>query len=376
MISDGNGQLYADGAAGNGWCEMDISSYIVEEDTSVIEAMKQINSGARGIVFVCRDGKLCAVVTDGDVRRHILQDGDLLQPVSMIAHNDPVYLTADRSSQAGRVMRSRGITAVPVVNDKKEIVDIRFLRDEIQDGAVKEPAESKPRLDIPLVIMAGGKGTRLKPYTDILPKPLIPVGDKTITEHIMDRFAAYGCEQVLMIVNYKKDFIKAYYTDSEIHRDITFVEEEEYLGTGGGLRLLADKIKDTFFMSNCDILINADYADILNYHKQSGNIVTVVCAEKKFEIPYGTVLLDQDSHITGLEEKPQFDYRVNTGFYVIEPAFLERIPGNTFIHITDLIQQCIADGEKAGCYLISDDAWMDMGQFDEMDKMRERLGNF
>lgn len=352
---------------------MDISSYIVEENTSVIEAMKQINSGARGIVFVCRDSKLCAVVTDGDVKRYILQNGDLLLPVSGIAHNDPIYLTADQASQAGRVMRSRGITAVPIVNHEREIIDIRFLRDEFRDNEEEEQSGCTPSLDTPLVIMAGGKGTRLRPYTDILPKPLIPVGDKTITEHIMNRFAAYGCEQVFMIVNYKKDFIKAYYADSEIRRNITFVEEEEYLGTGGGLRLLSDQIKETFFMSNCDILINADYADILDYHKQGGNIVTVVCAEKKFEIPYGTVVIDPDKRITALEEKPQFHYRVNTGFYVIEPAFLKRIPGNTFIHITDLIQRCISDGEKVGCYLIPDEAWMDMGQFDELDKMKERL---
>lgn len=351
---------------------MHIRDYIIEENTSVIDAMKQINSGARGIVFVCRDGRLRSVVTDGDVRRYILQNGDLLQSVSMIAHDNPVYLTTDRVSQAGSVMRNRGITAVPIVNDCREIVEIRFLRDELQDRIEETP---KPRLDIPLVIMAGGKGTRLRPYTDILPKPLIPVGDKTITEHIMDRFAEYGCKKVMMVVNYKKDFIKAYYADSEIHRDITFVEEDEYLGTGGGLRLLADRAEDTFFMSNCDILIDADYADILDYHRQSRNMITMVCAEKKLEIPYGTVVMDQDNHIAALEEKPQFNYRVNTGFYVIEPAFLMRIPDNTFIHITDLIQRCISDGEKVGGYLIPDEAWMDMGQFDELNKMKECIGS-
>lgn len=354
-------------------CKMDISSYIVEENTSVIDTMKQINIGARGIAFVCQGTKLRAVVTDGDIRRHILRDGDLEQSVREIAHGNPVYLTVDQAKQAGDVMRRLSITAVPIVNDKKEIVEIRFLRDELRDSEENDQPKHQRSLDVPLVIMAGGKGTRLRPYTDILPKPLIPVGDKTITEHIMDRFAAYGCEQVMMIVNYKKDFIKAYYADNEIHRDITFVEEEEYLGTGGGLRLLTDRVEDTFFMSNCDILIDADYADILDYHKQSGNIATVVCAEKKFEIPYGTVLLDQENRIVALREKPQFDYRVNTGFYVIEPAFLDQVPRNTFIHITDIIEKCIAGGDKVGCYLIPDDAWMDMGQLDELDKMKERM---
>lgn len=353
---------------------MDIRDYIVEENTSVIDTMKQINSGARGIAFVCQGTKLCAVVTDGDIRRHILRGGDLEQRVCEIAQRTPIFLTADQAERAVNVMRSRSITAVPIVNEQKEIIEIRFWRDIFRDMEESGQPKQYRNLAISLVIMAGGKGTRLRPYTDILPKPLIPVGDKTITEHIMDRFAVYGCEQVMMIVNYKKDFIKAYYADNEVHRDITFVEEEEYLGTGGGLRLLANKVEDTFFMSNCDILVDADYADIFDYHKQSGNIVTVVCAEKKFEIPYGTVKLGQDNRIVALEEKPKFDYCVNTGFYVIEPAFLERIPRNTFIHITDIIEMCIAEGDKVGCYLISDDAWMDMGQFDELDKMKEHMG--
>ena len=355
--------------------QMHINDYIVEENTSVIDTMKQINSGARGIAFVCQGMKLCAVVTDGDIRRYILKNGDLEQPVCEIAHGNPVYLSAEQAGQAGEVMRKCSITAVPIVNENKEIIDIKFWRDEFRDSVQSSHSKQRRSLHIPLVIMAGGKGTRLRPYTDILPKPLIPVGDKTITEHIMDRFAAYGCGQVMMIVNYKKDFIKAYYADSEIHRDITFIEEDEYLGTGGGLCLLADKVEDTFFMSNCDILIDADYAEILDYHKRSGNMITMVCVQKNFEIPYGTVTLDRNRQIVQMEEKPKFGYYVNTGFYVVEPSFVARIPQNTFIHITDVIGQCIASGDRVGGYLIQDDAWMDMGQFDELEKMKQRLNN-
>ncbi len=350
---------------------MDIRKYIVEENISVFETMRQIESGARGIVFVCKGQKLYAVVTDGDVRRHILCGGSLEDPVSVIAHKMPVYLKEEQEEQAGSLMLQYYITAIPIVNDDGEIIRIRFWKDE-GDNKVKQ---EKRRLNIPLVIMAGGKGTRLKPYTDILPKPLIPVGDKTITEHIIDRFAEYDCRQVSMIVNYKKDLIKAYYADSEVQRGIHFVEEMEYMGTGGGLKLLAGEMKSTFFMSNCDILVDADYAEILDYHKQSGNIITMVCAEKKYEIPYGTVRTDQNHRVLGLEEKPQFEYRVNTGFYVIEPFFLEQIPHNTFVHITDVIEECITNGEKVGCYLIHDDAWMDMGQFDELEEMKKRLEN-
>lgn len=349
---------------------MDIRKYIVEENVSVIETMRQIDSGARGIAFVCRGNKLCAVVTDGDIRRYILRAGNLERPVSEIAHKTPIYLTLDQEKQAKELMNRYSVTAIPIVNSKQEIVDIKFWREEFQ----KTEVTRKRGLNIPLVIMAGGKGTRLKPYTDILPKPLIPIGDKTITEHIIDRFAAYQCNRIMMVVNYKKDFIKAYFTDNETKYDITFVEEEDYLGTGGGLRLLSGKMKDTFFMSNCDILVEADYAEILDYHKKSHNVITMVCARKKVEIPYGTVQLNEENQIVALREKPNFDFYVNTGFYVIEPSFLERIPKDTFIHITDVIESSIADGERVGSYLIKDDAWMDMGQMDELEKMREKLG--
>lgn len=342
--------------------------YIVEDSTSIIDAMQKIENNGKGIAFVCRGEELEGCVTDGDIRRHILAGGSLSSNVSLIANHNPVFLEEGEKSTAEAVMEKYYITAVPIVNHQHEIVDICFWREEYRNQ------EERKELDIPLVIMAGGKGTRLKPYTDILPKPLIPVGEKTITEHIIDHFAGYGCNNVTMIVNYKKDFIKAYFKDSELDHRISFLEEQEYLGTGGGLKLLTGCVDNTFFMSNCDILINADYAEILQYHQHAGNMITLVCARRRFEIPYGTIQINEVGQVTGLQEKPGFAYNINTGFYVIEPAFLEKIPENTFIHITDVIEKCIEEGERVGAFLIDDDAWMDMGQLDELEKMKEKLG--
>lgn len=349
--------------------QMDIRNYIVEENISVLDTMKQINAGSKGIAFVCRGTKLHGVVTDGDIRRYILSNGDLVRPVSEIAHRMPVYLPESEESRADEMMRRYSITAVPITDSAGEIIKICFWREDETD--VVEPRRS---LNLPLVIMAGGKGSRLKPYTDIIPKPLIPVGDKTITEHIMDRFAEYDCRQVLMIVNYKKDFIKAYYADSEAPRNIRFVEEHEYMGTGGGLKLVKDYVNGTFFMSNCDILVNADYNAMLEYHRVSGNLITLICAERQFVIPYGSIKTGESGQVEGLEEKPELVYKINTGLYLIEPEFLERIPDNTFIHITDVIEKCVREGEKVGTFMIKDDDWMDMGQMDEYEKMRVKIG--
>lgn len=348
---------------------MDIQKFIVQEDSNIIEAMKQIDASARGIVFVCCDRQLCAAVTDGDIRRHIMKNGSLTDPVMKIASAPPIFLEHGKEDMAVDFMEKNCITAIPIVNEKQEIVNVCFWRDMRQN-----PEKRRRSLQTPLVIMAGGKGTRLKPYTDILPKPLIPIGEKTITEHIIDRFAEYDCKDVMMIVNYKKDFIKAYFKDISTESKITFIEEEEYLGTGGGLRLVQDHLHTTFFMSNCDIIIDADYDKILDYHRSAGNLITMVCAGRRFEIPYGTIQTDTDGRVTELVEKPGLEYMINTGFYLIEPAFLRKIPENTYVHITDIIDQCIKEGEKVGTFLIDDDNWMDMGQLDELEKMKAKMG--
>jgi len=224
------------------------------------------------------------------------------------------------------------------------------------------------------VIMAGGKGTRLAPYTDVLPKPLIPIGDKTITEHIVEKFMDFGCNDFTMIINHKRGLIKAYYNETPIKGSMHFVEEVQFNGTGGGLKLLEDMHKKTFFMSNCDVLIDADYEDILRHHKKSEAIVTMVCALKRITVPYGTVELDGIGRPMKLVEKPEYPLLTNAGLYVIEPEFLSYIPTDTFIHITDIIQQMIDADRPVSVYPIGEADWMDMGQLDELKGMKKRLG--
>lgn len=348
---------------------METGLFTIPDTISIIDAMQQINNNGKGIAFLCRDKVLKGCVTDGDIRRYILAKGNLSSCITDIANDSPICLEESRKQMAGQIMREHYLTAVPIVNVRHELVDVCFWRPEYE-----EKEKSRPQLNIPLVIMAGGKGTRLKPYTDILPKPLIPVGEKTITEYIIEHFNQYGCQDVTMIVNYKKDFIKAYFNDSEIGGHIQFIEEQEYLGTGGGLKLLENRMAGTFFMSNCDIIVNADYGEILHYHRTAGNLITLVCARRKFQIPYGTIEIAVSGQVTRLCEKPEFEYNVNTGFYLIEPSFLEKIPENTFVHITDVIERCVKEGEKVGTFLIDDESWMDMGQLDELDSMKKKLG--
>lgn len=345
---------------------MELKDFLVTPECSVLEAMGKINYNAKGIVYVCEQGRLLGTVTDGDIRRYILKSGDLRDSIIKVAHKDTKTLSEKERGRAWEKMKYYQISSIPILDRKGKIKEICFAEECVR--------QKKDVLDIPVVIMAGGKGTRLHPYTQILPKPLIPIGDKTITEHIVEHFMEYGCSWFDMIVNYKKNVIKAYFQDQDNPINIHFIEETEFLGTGGGLKLLKGRYPSTFFVSNCDILIEEDYGEILKFHKEQKNIVTMVCALKKIEIPYGTVEVTNGGKALRLNEKPQLSFTTNTGLYVLEPEFLEEIPDQTFIHITDVIQKCINQGKNIGVYSISEENWLDMGQEDELERMRERVG--
>lgn len=341
-----------------------LKDYIVTENISIIDTMRIINKGEKAIAFVCEHMRLLAAVSDGDVRRYIIDGGDLNKMIGEIANYAPISVLVDEEVDYDRFMREKSITALPIVDENQILVDIVFLS---RKTSAKEP------IGIPVVIMAGGKGSRLKPFTEILPKPLIPIGSRTITEHIIERFEEYQCNHFDMIINYKKNFIKSYFQDNDMPYDISFIEEPEFWGTAGGLRLIEDKYNGTFFITNCDILIEADYKAIYNYHKASRNIITMVCAKKKVVVPYGTVETDEQGLVMTLKEKPTFEFKTNTGLYLVEPEFLKKIPEKTKIDITDVIERCIREGERVGVYLISEHDWMDMGQLDEMERMKKHL---
>lgn len=344
---------------------MKLKDYIIETQCSIREAMEKIDKNARGIICVCENSKLIGTVTDGDIRRYLLKGGKLDEKIIDIANHNPIYAEIDQDIDYKNYMRKKAIAALPIVNKKNKVIRIEFL--------YSQPNIKKGNLNIPVVIMAGGKGTRLKPYTDILPKPLIPIGDRTITEHIMSNFIQYGCSKFSIIVNYKKNFIKSYFSEKKTEGEIEFIDEQEFLGTAGGLKLISGNFKNTFFMTNCDILVDADYEDIITYHKEHESVITLVCAQKTVTIPYGTIEVNQEGNAIGLKEKPKFNFLTNTGFYVLEPEFLEMIPENQFVDITDIIQKCIEQKKKVGVYLIPEEKWMDMGQMEELEKMKEKM---
>lgn len=348
---------------------MEIKDLIIDESYSIRNAIKKLDITAKKVLLICEENRLKAVVTDGDIRRWILRNGDLSDSIREIANYSPIYIIENEKNKAKETMKKFSISCLPVVGIKGELKSIVFWDDlEIYDS------DNKARLNIPVVIMAGGLGTRLYPYTKILPKPLIPIGDTPIVERIIDKFYKYGCSEFHLTINYKKAMIKSYFNELEVDYTINYVEEDKPLGTGGSLYLVKDKIKSAFFVSNCDILIDADYSQIYESHKKQGNKITIVCAVKNLTIPYGVIKLEENGSIANMVEKPEFSFLTNTGVYIIEPEVLDVIEDDKFIHLPDIAQKCMDIGMKVGVYPITERAWMDMGEIDQMQEMMERLG--
>lgn len=342
----------------------EMPKYIGRDTLTVAECMQKIDANTSGILFlVDQDERLTGCITDGDIRRFLLAGGKMTDAASGAANPKPKL--AYSREEASTLYHKKNYVAIPVIDSERRLTDI-------YRGTGSEKREKTP-LNLPVVINAGGKGTRLEPFTKVLPKPLIPVGELPIIEHIMNEFQGYDCSRFHIIVNYKRELMKAYFAESDQPYDITWYDEQKPLGTGGGLCLLKGKIDQTFFFTNCDNLLIANYARMLEYHRENDNAITMICAYKNFHIPYGVVEMGVNGRLEGMREKPLMSFLTNTGIYIVEPYVLDDIEDDVAIGFPDIMMKQVAKGRKAGVFPVSENEWMDMGQLSELEKMRARL---
>lgn len=344
-----------------------LEKYTIDISYTVKQTIEKMEKGLiKAVVVVNENKQVLGLFSNGDMRKFFLRGGSLSENIIQAMNKSPRLYSSIEEIEKEKLSIKRIL--YPIVDSNKVLIDV------IDDNVNFVHETQSVLQDVPLVIQAGGKGTRLYPYTKILPKPLIPIGDITITERIINSFTKFGCNKVFMILNYKANMIKAYMSDLEKTYDIDYVTETEFLGTGGGLKLLQGKINSTFFLSNCDVLVDADFECIYKTHKAKGNKITFVCSMKDVVIPYGVVKTDDDGFITEMTEKPDFSFLINTGVYMIEPEILEDLKDGEFIHLPDLALRYIDKGEKVGVFPVSEKAWLDMGQFSEMENMIKKLG--
>lgn len=352
---------------------MNVEDLIVSGNISTDELLQKINDIGRGVLLIGTEDGVNAIITDGDIRRYILAHGKLDTDIKKIANYSlkTMSVLEATAKNVRKYMAENRIQMLPIVDSYGKVQRIEF-----KNGLTIYRKENQK--DVRCVIMAGGKGTRLAPFTNILPKPLLPVGEKAIIEHIIEQFNNWGYRKFDIIINYKKEIIKAFFSENVFKNinnvSINLWEEKECLGTAGGLKLLKDEIQSTFILSNCDILVNADYSELLRKHNENQNMITVVAAPKKIQIPYGTIETVKNGQIKKMKEKPVYSCLINTGVYVVEPQIINMIEENTYIHFTDLMQQCLDKGLKVGTYEVLEDGWMDMGEFSALKSMEKNLG--
>lgn len=344
--------------------DQDILKFIGDAGQTVVESMRKIDENGRGIIFLIdHEEKLVGCLTDGDIRRFLLAGGEL-NDISLNAANIKPRL-AHNAEEAAGLFHEQNYIIIPIVDENNKIVSLYS-----GDGS---ECKIRKALNVPVVINAGGRGTRLDPYTRVLPKPLIPVGELPIIEHIMKQYQQYSCNEFHIIVNYKRKLMKAYFGDIDKHYDITWYDEKEPLGTGGGLTLLRGKFDSTFFFSNCDALLTANYESMFNFHKENGNVITMVCAYKNLNIPYGVVEMGKNGSIEKMEEKPRLSFLTNTGIYIVEPEVIDDMEDGVSIGFPDVVDMQRKKGRKVAVFPVSENDWMDMGQIPELEKMRIRL---
>jgi len=220
--------------------------------------------------------------------------------------------------------------------------------------------------------MAGGKGTRLKPFTEILPKPLMPINNKTVIENIINNFARQGFHKFIISLNYKSEILKSYFKELNLKHDIKFVEETKELGTVGSLRLIKN-LKSNFILTNCDNLYKFDFPKIFNFHTDSENDLTMATANKKIQIPYGKCEVTNKNNLEKIIEKPTIKFLVNTGFYVLNKRVVKFIPKNKKFGMDDLVSILIKSKFKVKTFTISNNKWFDTGEWDVLKKTLEKL---
>jgi len=335
----------------------------ISKDTKISFALKKMDDIKRKLLIVLDDNdKFYSLLSIGDIQRAIIKNISLDSSVrSILREKVKVASIKDSSRSIADHMKERRNEFMPVIDENNQIIKIVFW----EDLFASEKRRDQSDLNLPVVIMAGGLGSRLKPITNILPKPLVPIGEKTVIEEIMDRFVDFGCSDFFISINYKAELIKHYFESIRNSKYRTFFfQEDKPLGTAGSLYLLKERINSSFFVTNCDIIIDQDLDEIYDYHTKNKNQITIVSVIKYYDIPYGKIETGKNGKLLNLVEKPKFTFQINSGMYILEPDVLNSLPQNRFFHITDLIEKIKNSGKRIGVFPLSDGYYTDIGEWE------------
>lgn len=340
---------------------------LIAPSTSIIEAMRLIDQVALQILLVVdKDRTLLGTVTDGDIRRAILKGGSLEDPVEKLMNTRPTAFTADESIEDMLVaMRLLKISKVPVVDQKNRVVSLEILDDLLR------PAPK----DNPVVLMAGGLGSRLGTLTKDCPKPLLHVGNQPVLQTILENFMAYGFHNFYLSVNYKAEMIEEYFGDgSKWDVSIKYIHEDKRMGTAGALSLLPKRPEMPFFVMNSDILTKVNFVQLLDFHTEHRAAATMCAFKYDLQIPYGVLQIDKH-RLVNIDEKPVQSFFVNAGIYVLEPKTLDHIPADTFFDMPSLYETLIKTNQEAAVFPLRE-YWLDIGHMADFERAQGDYKDF
>jgi dTDP-glucose pyrophosphorylase len=336
-----------------------LRKFLIKENQSLREAMIAINENWQEIVFVEDEScRVIGTITDGDIRRGLLAGHTLDSQLSTVINRDFIKVgpEVDRVT-ALDMMKARSIQQIPIIDADSHLIGIHFLHDLIG-------ASDKPNI---AVIMAGGKGTRLKPLTENCPKPMIKVAGRPILERLIIHLVGYGIRKIYIAVNYLSDMIEDYFGDgSFLGCSIEYIREEKALGTGGALSLMPAVPEHPIIVMNGDLVTQVNVEDLLNFHKQERVAATIAARPYQITIPYG-VIIEENKRLSKLVEKPLNTYMISTGIYVLDPTVLSLVPENEELPITALFDLLQHNDHPIGVYMLEDE-WIDVGRHDELNK--------
>ena len=344
-----------------------ISQMIIKPEITVINALKKLSkTGERCLIVVNDNKKFLGTITDGDIRKSILKKESYSSSIKKIYNRKAAYILKSKFNQniAERVLRKKKHILLPILDKKMKPVDFFTIYD-------SKRKEIKLNKNI-ILIMAGGKGKRLQPFTSILPKPLIPVKGKPVILHIMNMFKSGGFNKFYISINNKNNVLKSYLSEMSKMYNLSFLKENNPLGSAGALKKII-KIKETFFVVNCDGLLKLSPNQLLNFHKENKNDLTLVAALKKFSVPYGVCEVNKlNGKLNKMEEKPQKNVIANAGLYICEPKIFKYLPAKKSFGMNELIKNLLRKKRKVGVFPIKDTDWQDTGNWlDYMSVIKE-----
>jgi dTDP-glucose pyrophosphorylase/predicted transcriptional regulator len=340
---------------------------IINVQYSIIDAIGNLNKSKLQIsIVVDPDGCLIGTITDGDIRRGLLQGFDLKDSVSKILTREAIVTLSDvKSDQIMQTMQTNQILQMPIVDRDSKVVGL-YVWDTVNSNEASK--------DNMIVIMAGGFGTRLRPYTEDRPKPMLLVNEKPILEHIITNAKLEGFHKFIISTYYLADVIEDYFGDGKKWGvEINYVRETSPLGTSGALSLIEARPSESFIVTNGDVLTDISYSNILDFHTQQSSFATMAVRKYELQNPFGVVQVD-GIDITGFEEKPVIKSNINAGVYVLKPGVLDCIKKNTYIDMPNLFEILREDGKTIKAYLVHEE-WIDIARYNDLIKANNILHN-